>query len=356
MIKFINSTQDRKYEIYQSGQKIVLKININFPILRNFFGSDIKSNETTKLEAIHLLKQIITEALTRIQLIGYINKDFIKINNNDSQENFYELFKNYDHYKNNIDISIEKIVKNIINNERNKIKSLITGTINFNEEGNNDIEIENNFLNSSDIDDIGFKESEITNEITNDEINLLKEEKDKLYYENIKLKNELSELKKQNLSLNEDLDDLKDILKDEPDKVAKKFNKVQKFINFKFKSPQLLQDYININEISYLYISIPLKNNDVNFEKYNLKIFDDKYNNENILFYGLYRDYDYEVFNKIEGKKFIIWHGNDANINYSNRKNNLIKFSNKAEINFCDTIEVEKYFQIMDLEYVKIII
>ena len=356
MIKFINSTQDRKYEIYQSGQKIILKININFPILKNFFGSNIKSNETTKLEAIHLLKQILTEALTRIQLIGYINKDFIKINNNDSQENFYELFKNYDHYKNNIDISIEKIVKNIINNERNKIKGLITGTINFNEEENNDIEIENNFLNSSDINDIGFKESEISNEITNDEINLLKEEKDILYFENIKLKKELNELKEKNLSLNEDLDDLKEILKEEPDKIAKKFNKVQKFINFKFKSPQLLEDYININEISHLYISIPLKNNDINFEKYNLKIYDDKYINENILFYGLYRDYDYEVFDKIEGKKFIIWHGNDANINYSNRKNNLIKFSNKAEINFCDTIEVEKYFQIMDLEYVKIII
>ena len=84
VIKFIKSTQDRKYEIYQSGQKIILKININFPILKRYFNSEndfSQDFETSKLEAVMLLHEILTEALTRIQLISYINRDFIKINN-----------------------------------------------------------------------------------------------------------------------------------------------------------------------------------------------------------------------------------------------------------------------------------
>ena len=152
IIKFIKSTQDRKYEIYQSGQKIVLKINVNFPILKRYFNSDndfSKDFETSKLEAVMLLHEILTEALTRIQLISYINRDFIKINNDSSSSNFQELFKNYDSYKNNIDISVDKVIQSIINKERSKIKMII------NNDGldNEDIQSESTF------DDTEFEEN-----------------------------------------------------------------------------------------------------------------------------------------------------------------------------------------------------
>ena len=127
VIRFIKTSKDKKYDIYQSGQRIILKININFPILLKYFGeNDFKKDfETSKIEASLYLHEIISEALTRIQMMSYINRDFIKINYDSSSTNFSELFRNYDNYKNNIDLSVDKVIQNVIRNERNRIQKKI---------------------------------------------------------------------------------------------------------------------------------------------------------------------------------------------------------------------------------------
>ena len=64
------------------------------------------------------------------------------------------------------------------------------------------------------------------------------------------------------------------------------------------------------------------------------------------------------VFNLLDnhkGKIFIYWHDNDANINYQNRRDNLLKYSEKAEVNICGTMIVEKYLQILNINYKKLV-
>merc|ERR1712227_100841 len=157
--------------IYQSGQRIILKININFPILLKYFGeNDFKKDfETSKIEASLYLHEIITEALTRIQMMSYINRDFIKINHQSSSTNFSELFKNYDNYKNNIDLSVDRVIQNVIKNERNRIQKKINNEViedfkydNYEELNINYDEIDNDKINQYEIGNIELKKENDT--------------------------------------------------------------------------------------------------------------------------------------------------------------------------------------------------
>ena len=56
-----------------------------------------------------------------------------------------------------------------------------------------------------------------------------------------------------------------------------------------------------------------------------------------------------------KGNIFIYWDDNDANVNYENRRNNLIDLSKLAKVNICGTNLVEKYFQIVNIKYRKIV-
>jgi len=377
IIKFIKSTQDRKYEIYQSGQKIILKININFPILKQYFDaeSEFSNNfETSKLEAIMLLHEIMTEALTRVQLISYINRDFIKINNSSSSVNFQELFKNYDSYKNTIDISIDKVIQSIVNKERNKIKNLIKQTDNIQDESNkfdesNELDSSNNnFEKALDdfeikppsenlITDNGFEENLIITDNDNNLDNfILKDKADKLIKENDKVLKENIILKKENDEIKQDLKELKEILmEDIENKVIKRFRRIEKFIDYKFKQSENGDDFIRFYKISKFHISSALK---FDLNKYNINKYDydnpENNNNESVLFYGVYRPYDIELIKNHKGPKFVYWDDNDANINYENRRNNLLEISKLADVNICNTMIVEKYLQIMSIKYKKI--
>ena len=374
VIKFINSTQDRKYEIYQSGQKIILKININFPILKRYFNENdfSKDFETSKLEAIMLLHEILTEALTRIQLISYINRDFIKINNDSSSSNFQELFKNYDSYKNNIDISVDKVIQSIISQERFKIKKLIQSnddqTITKNDQNiiqnddNND-PIDDKFLLGLDNiqktpenieHDLGFIESKIQNENINLDDFILKDKSDKLTIENDKLKKENDKLKKENNEIKLDINELKEIMMENIESlVIKRFKRIEKFIDYSFLHSEDGYDFIKFYKITKVHISSALNSK---FDKYdNLQIYDCKNDiNEPTLFYGVYRPNDILLIKNHKGPKFVYWDDNDANINYSNRRDTLKEISDIADINLCNTMIVEKYLQIMNINYKKI--
>ena len=69
--------------------------------------------------------------------------------------------------------------------------------------------------------------------------------------------------------------------------------------------------------------------------------------NQSILFYGVYRQFDIDLIKNHKGPKFVFWDDNDANINYENRRNTLIEISKLANVNICNTMLVEKYLQIM---------
>ena len=366
VIKFIKSTQDRKYEIYQSGQKIILKININFPILKRYFNEDefSKNFETSKLEAIMLLHEILTESLTRIQLISYINRDFIKINNDSSSSNFQELFKNYDSYKNNIDISVDKVIQSIISQERFKIKKMIHSNEdqNVTQNDNTDIEDDNFLLGLDNIQktneniehDLGFIESKIQNESNNLDDFILKDKLDKLIVENNKLKKENEELKKENNEIKLDINELKEIMMENIETLAiKRFKRIEKFIDYSFLHSEDGNDFINFFKITKVHISSALY---LNFEKYdNLQNYDDKNDiNEPTLFYGVYRPNDIILIKNHKGPKFVYWDDNDANINYSNRRDTLKEISDIADVNICNTMIVEKYLQIMNIKYKKV--
>lgn len=366
VIKFIQSSQNRKYEIYQSGQKIILKINVSFPILKRYFNSDndfSQEFETSKLEAVMLLHEILTEALTRIQLISYINRDFIKLNADSSLNNFEELFKNYDSYKNNIDISVDKVIQNIINNERKKIKKLIkndkqeildpiieSDDEDFNE-GLKDIKKLDNPSNI--IKTLGFEEEKIVNTNNNDTDYLILQEKcDKLQKENEKLKSENDFYKKENKEIKTDIFELRDILLDEKEnRVIKRFKRMEKYIDFNFKNFEDEKDFCNYYKITHYYLSPALKGREKKLIELGLK---SSFNlNDNVLFYGMYRDCDLQAVRDHTGKKFIYWDDNDCNVNYENRRNNLMEISKLADFNICGTMIVEKYLQIVDVKYNK---
>ena len=387
IIKFIKSTQDRKYEIYQSGQKIVLKINVNFPILKRYFNTDndfSKDFETSKLEAVMLLHEILTEALTRIQLISYINRDFIKINNDSSSSNFQELFRNYDSYKNNIDISVDKVIQSIINKERKKIKKLIKNDnkISINEdikEENKTLNEENktlneefnmeNFIIEKTPDDLpknlGFEEALIIDDVkknkdtskdTSVDYYILKDKTDKLVKENETLVKENENLKKENNEIKEDILELKELLMANIENlVVKRFKKVEKFVTYNFLHSEDGSDFIKFYNIEKIHVSPALFDEKMD---YNLEFYDyddlEKNHNQAVLFYGVYRPFDLEVIRNHNGPKFVYWDDNDANINYTNRRDNLKEISNMVTINICNTMVVEKYLQIMNIKYKKV--
>ena len=116
-IKFLEfGNEEKKYEISYSNEEIILKINIDFPTLKSIFNSKkFLENEKKNIEGILILGNIISEALTRVQLSCYIDKNYITINKEDSLDNFNVLFKNFDNYKNNIDKRIHNSINNIIN-------------------------------------------------------------------------------------------------------------------------------------------------------------------------------------------------------------------------------------------------
>ena len=383
IIKFIQSTQDRKYEIYQSGQKIILKINVNFPILKRYFNAESEFNdnfETSKLEAIMLLHEIMTEALTRVQLISYINRDFIKINDASSSVNFQELFKNYDSYKNNIDISVDKVIQSIVNKERNKIKKLIANDDTFTETNDNILSeitgISNpsanlptdSFIQALDqikksdtpnnlIHELGFNEKLIISDDSNNlDSFLLKDKSDKLTKDNEKIIKEISDLKSENNELKSDIKELKEILMDDiENKVIKRFRRIEKFVDYDFKHSEIGEDFIRFYKITKYHISSALT---YDLDKYNLKKYNydniDDNNNESVLFYGVYRPYDLEIIRNHKGPKFVYWDDNDANINYENRRDSLVEIGKLADVNLCNTMIVEKYLQIMNIKYKKI--
>lgn len=115
-IKFIEfKDNNKKYEINYSNEVIILKINVNFPTITNMFKSKkFNEDKNTNTEAVLTLGSIISEALTRVQLSCYIQKNYITINNDDSSENYNTLFKNYDVYKNSIDKRIHNTISKIL--------------------------------------------------------------------------------------------------------------------------------------------------------------------------------------------------------------------------------------------------
>ena len=76
--------------------------------------------------------------------------------------------------------------------------------------------------------------------------------------------------------------------------------------------------------------------------------------NHSVLFYGVFRSYDIEVIKKHNGPKYVFWYDNDANVNYSNRRDTLKEISEIADVNICNTMLVEKYLQIMNINYKKV--
>jgi hypothetical protein len=122
-IKFIEFSDNvTKYEINNFRGQIILKINTNFPTIQKYFNNNII--DKNKIEAVIVLGNIISEGLTKIQLSSYIDKDYIKLNNNDSHTNYDTIFKNFDNYKNNIEkrlsSSISKMIYNMKENKENK--------------------------------------------------------------------------------------------------------------------------------------------------------------------------------------------------------------------------------------------
>lgn len=116
-IKFLEfGNKDKKYEINYNNNNITLKINVDFPTISSIFNSkNFLEDENKNIEAVLILGNIISEALTRVQLSCYIDKDYITINKEDSIENFNVLFRNFDNYKNNIDKRVHSSINNIIN-------------------------------------------------------------------------------------------------------------------------------------------------------------------------------------------------------------------------------------------------
>ena len=331
VIRFIKTSKDKKYDIYQSGQRIILKININFPILLKYFGeNDFKKDfETSKIEASLYLHEIISEALTRIQMMSYINRDFIKINYDSSSTNFSELFRNYDNYKNNIDLSVDKVIQNVIRNERNRIQKKI----------NNEEIIE--------VKDDNYEELNINyDEIENDKISEYEKENINLKKENDRLVNEI-------ISVKNDFNELKELLMLNIESIVdRKFKEIEKFINFKFLHFDDPYDFINFNKIECYGTSLALNKN---LDNYNIKKYDPNEDlNKNVLFYGVYRETDINQIKNHKGNIFIYWDDNDANVNYENRRNNLINISKLAKVNICGTNIVEKYLQIVNIKYRKI--
>ena len=148
----------------------------------------------------------------------------------------------------------------------------------------------------------------------------------------------------------------KEILIDDIDnKVVKRFKRIERFIDYKFKNKEIINDFLIFYDIKIIYLSkaLHLKKNLI--QKYNFNNYNNSQDiNKPILFYGVYRDYDIEIIKNHKGLKYIYWDDNDANINYENRRANLLELSNLATMNLCGTMIVEKYLQIMNIDYKKI--
>ena len=138
--------------------------------------------------------------------------------------------------------------------------------------------------------------------------------------------------------------------------VVKRFKRIEKFIDYSFLHSENGCDFINYYKITKYHISPALS---WNFDEYeNLEKYDyqNLENNDNhpTLFYGVYRPYDIKIIKEHKGPKYVFWHDNDANINFSNRRDTLKEISEIADLNICNTMVVEKYLQIMNIKYKKV--
>jgi len=184
-------------------------------------------------------------------------------------------------------------------------------------------------------------------EIDNDKLNQYE-------IENIELRKENDSLKREVENVKSEFNELKELLMlNVESMIDRKFKEIEKFIDFTFLPNDDPNDFINFHKIECYYTSLALNKK---LDNYNLK----KYNsnedlNKNVLFYGVYREYDMDQIKNHKGNIFIYWDDNDANVNYENRRNNLIDLSKLAKVNICGTNLVEKYFQIVNIKYRKIV-
>ena len=107
-------------------------------------------------------------------------------------------------------------------------------------------------------------------------------------------------------------------------------------INHEFEEKSNLEIFLEENNITQVYVSKAI--NSPNFKN----IIQYKNLNENTLFYGMYQIDDINKFKNHKGKKWILWAGNDANIEHENRKNIIIglnKLSLEGNLVIKDSIE-----------------
>jgi len=120
-------------------------------------------------------------------------------------------------------------------------------------------------------------------------------------------------------------------------------------INLNFKPINLynLGSFLENNKITQISVS---KSIDYpNIDKTQIK--DYKYVNTNTLFYGMYNMEDYVKFKDHNSNKWVLWVGNDANINYENRKQIMSGVSKLCgEGNLAANNDIESNFEKLNLQ------
>jgi hypothetical protein len=171
------------------------------------------------------------------------------------------------------------------------------------------------------------------------------------------LKKENEQLKKENNEIKLDIIELKEVLMENIETlVIKRFKRVEKFIDYSFLHSEDGHDFIKFHKITKFHVSPALSftfDDYENIEKYDYENLENN-NNHPTLFFGVYRPYDIKVIKEHVGPKYVFWHDNDANINYTNRRDILKEISEIADVNICNTMIVEKYLQIMNIKYKKV--
>ena len=104
----------------------------------------------------------------------------------------------------------------------------------------------------------------------------------------------------------------------------------------------IIQHIISKYDISQIAISESKKKDFMKFkEKY-----DYKSNDKSTLFIGVFRNEDINIIYNHNGKKYILWTGNDCNPNYNSRINNMKKISKlPIENNLCISDRVNKFLK-----------
>ena len=119
---------DPKYEIYNNGSKIILKVNINNKNLKRYFGDENIDIKTLKIESLMQLRDLLTEGLTKVLLLTNINKDQLQINSQNSIDNYTMLFKKYDDNKKLVEDLVDNVINKVIDEEKENIIKKIKGT------------------------------------------------------------------------------------------------------------------------------------------------------------------------------------------------------------------------------------